>query len=338
MIKPQDDENKLVPKEATMTNDEMRAVTIRQQDELPVEMVVARARKVQELMKDCMTEGQHFGKIPGTDKPTLLKPGAEKLNFTFRLVATYPDIERLDLPNEHREYQILCRLLHQGTGQLIAEGVGSCSTMESKYRYRWANKKCPKCGAEAIIKGKAEYGGGWICYGKKGGCGAKYKDDAGEIVSQPAGKIENPDIADIYNTVFKMAKKRALVDATIAACAASDLFTQDMEDFVDESGIAGENEKPPVAEKPPAAAKKKTDSGRQPIIDKIVTVMQHPCFTDDERKALHEETKKCKTYADLNALLANKTQLMKDRQEDANEPGDLGLIGDENPTIPDDIF
>jgi hypothetical protein len=36
---------------------------------------------------------------------------------------------------------------------------------------------CPACGKKgAIIKGKAEYGGGYLCFAKKGGCGAKFKD------------------------------------------------------------------------------------------------------------------------------------------------------------------
>ncbi len=37
--------------------------------------------------------------------------------------------------------------------------------------------------------------------------------------------------ADYYNTVLKMAKKRAMVDATITATACSDIFTQDIEDL-----------------------------------------------------------------------------------------------------------
>jgi hypothetical protein len=35
---------------------------------------------------------------------------------------------------------------------------------------------CPNCGKDAVIKGKPEYGGGWVCYSKKGGCGAKFTD------------------------------------------------------------------------------------------------------------------------------------------------------------------
>jgi len=35
---------------------------------------------------------------------------------------------------------------------------------------------CPRCGVVgSIIKGKAEYGGGYLCFKKKGGCGAKFE-------------------------------------------------------------------------------------------------------------------------------------------------------------------
>jgi hypothetical protein len=36
--------------------------------------------------------------------------------------------------------------------------------------------KCPTCGVNAIIKGKEEYGGGWLCFKKKGGCGDKFTE------------------------------------------------------------------------------------------------------------------------------------------------------------------
>jgi hypothetical protein len=45
------------------------------------------------------------------------------------------------------------------------------------------------------------------------------------------GKVENPDIADQYNTVLKMAKKRSVVDATLTVTAASDVFEQDLDEF-----------------------------------------------------------------------------------------------------------
>jgi len=40
------------------------------------------------------------------------------------------------------------------------------------------NMACPECGeGKAVIKGKEEYGGGWVCFAKKGGCGFKWQDE-----------------------------------------------------------------------------------------------------------------------------------------------------------------
>jgi len=181
-------------------------------------------------MRAVMQEGFHYGVIPGTEKPTLLKPGAEKLTTTFRL-APLLHVEARDLENRHREYQVRCTLVHIPTGRVYGEGVGSCSTLEGRYRYRISERTCPHCGRASIIKGKAEYGGGWICFQRKGGCGAKFADQDLSIVSQSTGRIENPDLADTYNTVLKMAKKRALIDATLTTTAASDIFTQDLDDY-----------------------------------------------------------------------------------------------------------
>lgn len=198
--------------------------------------VVEQVKLIQHIMKDVMRKDEHYGAIPGVrvkegEKPkmVLLKAGAEKLCFTFQLVPSFT-INRTDHANSHREYEIICRLTTR-SGVLVAEGMGTCSTLEPKYRYRNGGRKCPECGKEAIIKGKADFGGGWLCFAKKGGCGAKWADGAREIEGQEAGKVENPDPAEQYNTVLKMAKKRAHVDATITACAASDIFTQDLEEL-----------------------------------------------------------------------------------------------------------
>jgi hypothetical protein len=104
--------------------------------------------------------------------------------------------------------------------------------MEGKYRFRKGSLACPECGKEStIIKGKKEYGGGWLCYKNKGGCGAKFKDEDPFITQQDTEKVEHDNPADYYNTVLKMAKKRAHVDAILTATAASDIFTQDIEDM-----------------------------------------------------------------------------------------------------------
>ena len=213
--------------------DEERGVAV--VEERSVGDVRNQVNKIQELMKDLMKNGEHYGIIPGTGtKPSLLKAGAEKLCFAFRLAPEF-EIKQTDLAAGHREIQVITTLRNMATGAIVGQGLGSCSTMESKYRWRKLSRVCPKCNQEAIIKGKEEYGGGWVCFKKKGGCGTKFLDDAPEIIGQPEGRIENEDIADQYNTVLKMAKKRSIVDATITACAASDIFTQDVEDMVPEA-------------------------------------------------------------------------------------------------------
>lgn len=229
--------------------------------------VKAQVQQVQTLMRDLMKEGEHYGQsFAGDTKKNLLKPGADKLMFMFRLRPDFSQ-EIKELPNGHREVLTHCFVYHIESGSKIAEGVGSASTLESKYRYRNEKRKCPICGQETIIAGKKEFGGGWLCYAKKGGCGAKFDEDDPAITEQQTGKVENPDIADCYNTVLKISKKRAYVDATITATAASDIFTQDLED------IEPEKEAEPAVEKPPkqTATKKNTKTEQQPIseIDRL---------------------------------------------------------------------
>lgn len=200
-----------------------------------IETVVAQRKAIMQAIKEAMTENVHYGAVPGCgDKKTCLKPGAEMLCLMFGLRPQFEHhIEHqvsTIYPNGHMEVVYTCTL-YSPDNQIMGQGIGSCSTMESKYRYRNASLKCPTCGKEAIIKGKAEYGGGWICFAKKGGCGAKWPDGAAEIEKQERGKIENVDIADQYNTVRKMAKKRAHVDAALTTTGASEFFTQDVEDF-----------------------------------------------------------------------------------------------------------
>lgn len=200
---------------------------------------------VQEVMTKVMHDGEHFGKIPGCgDKPALLKAGAEKLGMTFRLKASF-EINERDLGNGHREYSIRCFL---SDGNM---GVGSCSTMESKYRYRQGERKCPECGKATIITGKKEYGGGFLCFAKKGGCGAKFTEDDTRITDQQVGKVEYDNPADFYNTCLKMGKKRAHVDAIITATACSDIFTQDVEEMVPSSDTVV-TAPPPQQQAPPA--------------------------------------------------------------------------------------
>ncbi len=200
--------------------------------EFSVMEIKARLTKIEHLMRDVMRPGVHYGLIPGCgDKPVLLKPGMELLLSMFKL-APRLEIDKRDLGGDHREVVVISSLIHAPTKAFWGMGVGSCSTMETRYRYRLGGRKCPECGKEAIIKGRQEYGGGWVCFAKKGGCGAKFKDNDSRITGVgDAGKVENDNIADVYNTILKQASKRSLMSAVLTATGASGYFVMPMEDL-----------------------------------------------------------------------------------------------------------
>ncbi|HIJ50738.1 MAG TPA: hypothetical protein HPP54_06770, partial [Nitrospinae bacterium] len=106
-------------------------------------------------------------------------------------------------------------------------------------------------------KGKQEYGGGWVCFKKKGGCNKKWQDGDSAIENLPSGRTDHDNPADYYNTVLKMAKKRALVDAVLTATAASDIFSQDIEETRSNGDNNGGSNTPEPNEPTPAQEHKK---------------------------------------------------------------------------------
>lgn len=192
---------------------------------------VARYNAVVEFTKTVMKRDKDFGVIPGTGtKPTLYKPGAEKLCTLFGLHPTFTSISQItDWEKGFFYFQYRCDLVKGG--EILASGIGSCNSKEVKYRYRQSQRVCPTCGKPSIIKGKEEYGGGWLCFAKKGGCGAKFRAGDKSIEGQITGQVENTEPFDLVNTIDKMAQKRAFVAATLIGANASEFFTQDIEDM-----------------------------------------------------------------------------------------------------------
>ncbi len=213
---------------------------------VPVRAVIERHEAIQEIVRGVFQDGVHFGKIPGTgEKKTLLKPGFDTLCEAFQFS---PDFVKQPESIETDKFINLVYkcVLTSSSGRVVATGVGSCNSKEEKYHWTTTARKCPNCKAEAIIKGKQEYGGGWVCFDKKGGCKSKFRDGDQAIEGQPVGRIENDNAWNFHNTLTKMAQKRAGMAAIITACGISGDFTQDMED---------------VAEPEPNAKTKRDDPG-----------------------------------------------------------------------------
>ncbi len=205
-------------------------VAIERAPEMSVKDLVERVQKVQEVASQVMKEGHDYGKIPGVDKDVLFKPGAEILALTFRLDPQLEILERIWHEDGHLTVITKCTMFHGPSGTRMGSGLGACSTKESKYAWRRAERLCPRCQKPAIMKSKNK-GEGFYCWAKREGCGAKFAENDKAITEQKTGRTANPDIADCYNTVLKMSAKRAQVAATLIVTCASRIFTQDQEDF-----------------------------------------------------------------------------------------------------------
>jgi len=223
--------------------------------------------RLRRIQRELMEPDEDYGQIPGTDRPTLYKPGAEKLCAIYSLVPTYEDrwIEGDGHTTPHLRVQMKC-FLRKGSedGPLVAVGVGAANSWERKHRYRSQKRSCPACGAEGTIR-KSKFPDkktgdiGWWC--KDENCKANFRGDDPAIIGQVAGTVDNPDPYDVENTLFKMAKKRSYVDATLNATATSGLFAQDLEDMVeDERPAAQQPQRPPAPAPQPA-------QGREPGSD-----------------------------------------------------------------------
>lgn len=208
-------------------------------DEQQFKTDIQAINQFQKVVRANMVDGQDYGIIPGTSKPTLLKPGAEKIAKLLGLADQYEILDKgEDWERGFFRYLIKCSLNSVATGVTIAEGLGECNSKESKYAYRWVGERDLPSGTDKTkLVSQVRYsksGGKWTVY-----------------------RFDNEDIFSQVNTILKMAKKRALVDAALSAGRLSQVFTQDIEDM---AVIHDE----PKATKPTTSAVKKQGKGNLP--------------------------------------------------------------------------
>jgi len=252
----------------------------------------AQVQYIQQVMKDVMIDGEHYGVIPGTGngKKTLLKSGAEKLCFVFRLAPEFEIVRSVE-DEKFILFDIRCRLIHIPSGQVMGTGMGSCSSREEKYGWRKGARACPQCQkASSIIKGKPEFApkdrqgnklegfekGGFVCFKKKDGCGASFRDDDEAILAQSVDRVPTENIWEQHNTLLKMAQKRALVAATLVTTACSDIFTQDLEDAAPEEHVKESKGTPPPFPTPVEATKPPSNP------------VAHPMFREADGQGKHK--------------------------------------------------
>ena len=172
--------------------------------------------EVRKLRDRLMELEVDWGTIPGS-KPFLKQPGAEKFNLWLNIKPHYHK-SVAELGDGHLEIVSYCTFHVKKTGEEIYEGPeASCSTMETNYRYIWAEAGFLPT-QDVVDKGYQTKMGQW-----------RYVDDwqKGKKVGRKKVwyiRIDNPNIHNERNKVRQIGQKRGLVKGTRNMGALSELF------------------------------------------------------------------------------------------------------------------
>ena len=234
---------------------------------LTVDVAIDLYKETRKFISATMQKDIDYGIIPGTPKPTLYKPGAEKLLRFFRydvLMEFDKEIEEWEVKVTETTfplfyYRVACKLFFGS--ELVYVIHASANSWEDRYRWRWVQAdKVPKTydlsklettiGEETIfdfaLKARKPEG---QQYGHPQEYYDQWDQDIANGVATSVEKlinkrqqliwvrggasyrIPNTDIYSQVNTLQKMAEKRGLVAAALVGCSASEFFTQDVEDI-----------------------------------------------------------------------------------------------------------
>lgn len=173
-----------------------------------------RVQQLQAFVQEVMIGGVDFGVIPGTEKPSLYQPGAQKLAELYGFAHDFIDVVSVeDWEKPFFFYRRKCKLTSRRDDSPVGVGVGSCNSREDRYAWRWLfDNELPAGTDKKSLRTKS------IHSKKNGRSYLKYA-------------LPNPDIFSLVNTIEKMACKRAYIHAVIAVTRSSGLFTQDVEDL-----------------------------------------------------------------------------------------------------------
>lgn len=182
-----------------------KQVTVVQDDFMPMELsaMADRLAYVEEFCKKILKPGADFGVIPGTNKPTIYKPGVEKLAFAFNLEARYSIVSKIEEPFRDWDYEYTVKQ----TGEVV--------------------KKTAKGYFKFTV----------LCELFNRSTGERWGSQLADCDSLERGRETSPS-----NTVMKMAEKRAYVGAVLNATFTSDRFTQDIEDYKGDQSVGGKRE------------------------------------------------------------------------------------------------
>ena len=99
--------------------------------EISVEEAEERLKQLNKFIESQMINKIDYGMIPGINKPTLFKSGAEKLENIYGL---YHEFECLDKKEDWEKgfffYRYKCKVFRRKDEIKVSEGIGSCNNKE----------------------------------------------------------------------------------------------------------------------------------------------------------------------------------------------------------------
>jgi len=151
-------------------------------------------KQAEKLTMSVLEREIDYGQLPGTPAPGLFDPGASKIINGFNC---YPDYRVLYRVEEDSviSYVIQSVLISRQNQMVVGTGIGSASTKETKYKYRWVTD--PQNYGQTPEQIKA----------------LKTRTKGGRDGTRLEYRINNPEYGELANTIVKMAAKRADVDA-----------------------------------------------------------------------------------------------------------------------------
>ncbi len=202
--------------------------------------LVRHAKRVSDFVAEALDEGQDkdYAIIPGTNKPSLLQPGAEKLMMGFHLMPAFDVVEaEVDhnreviwtkpkprtRPAKYRGQCVVC-------GSEVAQGEQAVVEKDDDTG-KWL-ATCAECAKEAL-GGQEGHSLGLYRYVVR--CRLILRE-TGEVVGEGVAScstmesryIDRP--RDCENTVLQIAQKRSMVRSVRTTLGLSNKFTQDIEE------------------------------------------------------------------------------------------------------------
>ena len=172
------------------------------------EMKETRAALI-EYMGELMEHGKHFyymsdfdarSERHATEKPALTQDGARTLSTLFEVYPEAWKIEEMPLADGHVRIRTTV-VLRDYTGRIVAQGIGTCSTAESRYAYRWVfDNQVPRHLAKADLRTRSTR------------------------TNKTLYRVPNEDLEDQMNTITKMSFKRGHTMAVQSLPCVSDAF------------------------------------------------------------------------------------------------------------------